>query len=151
MRLKKPFRLSHVALYSKGWYETSDDVVSDLIKILKLDDYSPFDKNDVLRILLSNYEESFEINLIDFISSINQHNCWKHGYYTKNCEWVKEHETLPEYDMYMAVIYKILSDIRFIERNSWVVKFPKYSKNLKRPEHIKIRTLFEFFGKKNKS
>jgi hypothetical protein len=48
MRIKKPFRLSHVALYSKGWYETSDDVVSDLIKILNLDDYSPFDKNDVL-------------------------------------------------------------------------------------------------------
>jgi hypothetical protein len=46
------------------------------------------------------------------------------------------------------VIYKILSDIRFIEGNSWNVRFPKYSKNLKRPEHITIRTLFESFGKK---
>ena len=38
------FKLSHVVLYAKGWYQKSDDIWKDLKKILNLDDYSPFDK-----------------------------------------------------------------------------------------------------------
>jgi len=149
MNCKSPFYLSHVTLYAKGWYNRSEDIVSDLIKILKLDDYTPYDKNDVVLILLNAYEKSFNVRLVDLISSIHKYNCWKVGYYTKNAEWVKEYETLPEYDMYTAVIYKILSDLRFLEKKDWIVKFPKYSKEIPRPKNITIPSLIKHFVKTN--
>lgn len=146
--MKDKFKLTHVTLYAKGWYTHSDDVVSDLIRVLNLDGYSPFDKRDVLSILLSQYQKSFNVDLVDFVSSINSHNCWKVGYYTKNCEWVKDHQDLPEYDMYTAVIYTIISGLRFLSTEWWYPTFPKYSKENRRPEDISINKLYERFVKK---
>jgi hypothetical protein len=39
------FKLTHVVLYAKGWYNSSDDIYADLKEILKLDDYTPLSKN----------------------------------------------------------------------------------------------------------
>lgn len=147
--MKSQFPLSHITLYAKGWYNRSEDIISDLIKILALDNYTPYDKNDVVLILLGAYEKSFDVRLVDLINSIHKYNCWKVGYYTKNAEWLKEYETLPEYDMYTAVIYKILSDLRFLDKKDWVVKFPKYSKENQRPNNITIPTLINHFVKTN--
>lgn len=139
MKSIKPFKLSHVTLYAKGWYNKSNDVYTDLLNILKLDDYTPFENNDVIRILLYNYEESFNIKLIDFISDIHESNCWKVGY-PKDLK----------YDLYTAIIYKILFDIKYIEDKNWIVKCPKYSKENPRPSNIELKKVIEVFNKQPK-
>jgi len=143
MKIKNKFPLSHVTLYSKGWYNHSENIIFDLIKILELDNYSPFDQRDVVSIIMHRYEESFDIDMVNFINDIHPFNCWKVGYYTNRYEWVKDHQTLPEYDIYTAIIYKILSDIRFLTNTEWEIKLPKYSKENKRPENITIPRLIE--------
>jgi hypothetical protein len=146
--MKKNFSLTNVVLYAKGWYTRTEDPIKDLIKILELDDYTPFSKEDVVRILMSEYEKSFDIKLIDFINSIHKNNCWKVGFYTNECEWIKDFKSLPHWDLYTAVLYKILSDLRFLDKSRWNPKFPKYSKENPRPQDIKICTLYEHFAKR---
>lgn len=150
MILKEKFYLSHVTLYAKNWYRKTDSVFEDLRKVLILDDYTPFTDADVLVILLKAYERSFQVSLIDFINDVHQSNCWKVGYYVKGFDWVKNQENLKEYDLYTAIVYKILSDIRFLNNTQWVIKIPRYSKDFKRPEHITIKTVMEFFNYKQK-
>lgn len=153
-KIKIMIPLNHFILYSKGWYNQTDDVVQDLIKILQLDGFSPFDKNDVLFILVNRYEKDFKSNrLVDFISNIHPNNCWKVSYFTKgNCDWLNkdEQDKLPEYDYYTAVIYKIISHYRFFEvdKLDGELSMPKYSKENPRPKHIELKTVIERWSKK---
>lgn len=131
------FTLSHVCLYAKGWYVKTNDIFEDLKKFLQLDDYSPFDKSDVLSILIHRYEDIVDIDLLGFLSDIHKDNCWKIGY-PNNLE----------YDYYTAIIYKILSDIRFLESKYVKWKCPKYSKQNPRPKNIELKTVIERFNHK---
>jgi len=111
--------LKHVALYSKHWYKRTDDVWGDLIKCLEADDYQPQTKYDVLSIITNNVAPLFkqwgiEHYTMDLISSISPHNCWKHGYYTKDHRWAVER--WPElasktYDYYEATLWYFLSKL----------------------------------------
>ena len=149
MRMKNQFKLTNVTLYAKGWYEISENLFSDLIKMLELDNYTPFSRNDVVFIILNNYQKAFDVELVSFIDSINETNCWKVGYYTNNCDWVQNYESLPKYDVHTACIYKVLSDLRFITKEKWIPKFPKYNKTNPKPKKITICNLYEFFARKN--
>lgn len=149
MQIKDKFKLSHVALYAKGFYKRTDNVFEDLLEILKLDDYTPFDKRDVTIILMNGYQKCFDVDLINFISDIQDGNTWKVGYITKNSPFYKN-AVIKEYDMLEACVYKILSDVRFLTKDQFLVKFPKYSKKNPRPETIEIKKLYEFFVEKQK-
>lgn len=129
------FPLGHVTLYAKGWYNKSDDVFEDLKKILILDDYTPFSNNDVLSILINNYNKYFNINLLEFLSDLHKENCWKISYCAEN------------YDYYTAIIYKILSDLRFIEAQSFKKAIPKYSIQNPRSKNISLQKVIEVFNK----
>jgi hypothetical protein len=143
------FKLSHLTLYAKGWYENTDDVWGDLKKVLELDDYSPFTKNDIYSIICSRFSE-FDIRqseLKEVLYGIHPSTCWKYGYYTKGCDWVKDEGVLPEYDMPTAFIYYVLSTLRFIDNSKWDVVTPKYSK-MKKPKEITTKRVIEQFNKK---
>ena len=105
----KIFKLSHVVLYAKGWYVESDDIWSDLKQMLEYDNYTPFSNRDVFRIITnmfgkSNLDSNCN-NLLETLIGIQPAECWKYGY-----ECTKE-----TYDMSTAVMYYILSSIRFID------------------------------------
>jgi len=151
--METKFKLTNVVLYAKGWYKESNDVWEDLKQILELDDYSPFDKDDVYSIMLTAVQNSNIYRwteLKEVLNGINEANCWKFGYYTKNCKWVDESEKYPDYDMKTAFIYYVLSNLRFMETKYWNPKTPKYTK-LPKPEHIKIKSVYDFFVKKTYS
>lgn len=146
--MKEKVRLSHVVLYAKGWYERTNNIFDDLKKMLELDEYTPFTNGDIVSIIVNNYERSFNIKLSDFINDTHPDNCWKIGYYTDTCDWVKDYKSLPKYDYHTAVLYKILSDFRFIDNTKWDMKIPKYSKNNKRPKNIELKDVINQFNKK---
>lgn len=142
------FKLSHVVLYAKGWYCKTDNVWEDLKHILKLDNYEPYTNNDVLMIILRHYQnwKGENLRLIDFICDIHPQNCWKTGFYTKD-DWDKK--STQEYSMELACIYKILSDLRFIDSNEgWIKKVPKWSKEYPRPKNIELKRTIEIFNTK---
>lgn len=147
---KKIFPLSHVVLYAKGWYKQTDNIWDDLLEILKLDDYTPFDRDDVYNIIVSRFSEfdSHESTLRNVLFAISENNCWKVGYYTKgNAEWCKTpKEELPDYDMPTAFIYYVLSTFRFMPRDKWVVATPKYKKYPKNPL-IPLKKVIDNFKK----
>ena len=145
----KLFPLTNVVLYAKGWYKTTDNIWEDLKKILELDDYTPFSNNDVYSILISSFEkfDTQASNLREVLIGITPSECWKAGYYVKGHNWIKDEDTLPEYDMPTAVIYYILSSLRFLDNEQWIVRTPKYSKYPKNPE-IATKKIIEQFNKK---
>lgn len=142
----KIFPLSHLVLYAKGWYKNTDNVVEDLKKILELDNYTPFTKNDVYSIICNRFSEfdCRQSELREVLNGITKYECWKYGYYTNDCTWVKNYEKLPEYDMQTAFIYYVLSCLRFIDSNQWNKKIPKWNKYPKNTTNT-IKKLYEIF------
>jgi len=150
--MENTFKLTNVVLYAKGWYKQTDDVFADLIKVLELDNYSPFDKMDVYSIIISATQNSQLYRwteLKEVLNGIHPGNCWKYGYYTKdNASWTTTpKEQLPEYDMPTAFIYYVLSNLRFIDKTQWNPSIPKVTKYPK-ADHITIKSLYESFVKK---
>jgi hypothetical protein len=150
--MENKFKLTNVVLYAKGWYLRTDDVFDDLIKILELDNYTPFDKMDVYSIIISATQNSQLYRwteLKEVLNGIHPKNCWKYGYYTKdNADWTNTpKEQLPEYDMMTAFIYYVLSNLRFIDKSQWNSSMPKVTK-YPRASNITINSLYESFVKK---
>ena len=88
--MEQKFNLTNVVLYAKGWYKKSDDIWADLKKILELDDYSPFSKNDVYSIIAARFSEfdHRSSELFEVLKGIHPNSCWKYGYYVKeNSFW----------------------------------------------------------------
>jgi hypothetical protein len=145
------FKLTHVTLYAKGWYLRTNDIWDDLIKILDLDGYTPFDKMDVYSILLSEVQNSQIYRwteLKEVMNGIHPSNCWKFGYYIKqNSFWANKSESeLPEYDLQTAFVYYVLSNLRFMDNKNWTPAIPKYTK-YPRSKHITIRNVYDHFDK----
>ena len=152
MDKKEVFPLSHTVLYAKGWYEKTDNIWEDLKKILVLDNYTPFTKNDVFYILVSRFQElnCRQSELREVLIGIHPQECWKVGYYTKEVEdWAikEEQDTLKDYDMPTATIYYILSYLRFLGKDGWVEKTPNY-KLYPKPKNISTKKVIEMFNKK---
>lgn len=150
--MEQKFKLTNVVLYAKGWYKTTDDIWEDLKKILELDNYTPWDKNDVYSILLSATQASNIYRwteLKEVLMGIHPNNCWKYGYYCKsNADWstANSSKELPDYDMPTAFVYYVLSNLRFMENKYWNPAVPKYTKYPKKP-NITINQVFNFFVK----
>jgi hypothetical protein len=147
----KKYKLSNLVLYAKGWYHKTDDVWVDLFKILELDDYTPFTKEDIFSIIVSSLEKTnFEYRFNDLkevLFGIYPSECWKVGYYVKeNSNWSnKPKEELPDYDMPTAFIYYVLSNLRFLSNEHWIPKVPQYKKYPK-AKHITYKNVFEHFN-----
>jgi hypothetical protein len=149
----KQFQLSHLALYAKGWYLKTDDIWEDLKKILELDNYSPFSKMDVYNIIVSSFQDSELYRITDLkevLTGIHPSNCWKYGYYTNSCNWVKGFESLPEYDMSTAFIHYVISSLRFLKTEDFKFATPKYKLYPKNPD-ISLKKVIEMFNKPLKS
>jgi hypothetical protein len=148
------FNLSHVTLYSRGWYNRTDNVWEDLMEILKLDGYTPFTYNDVYNILIGAFQkiEGERFNeLREVLIGIIPTECWKIGYIHNGNKghWSKIEGNFKDYDMQTAVIYYILSSIRFMDNLNWKKVTPKYSKDNRKPKHISTQYLIEVFNNKN--
>lgn len=149
--MKEKFKLSHVVLYAKGWYEKTDNVWEDLKKILVLDNYTPFTNSDVFSIMVSSFQkiDCRQSELREVLFGIHPSECWKVGYYVKeNKDWARkeEQDSLPNYNMPTATIYYILSYLRFIDRENWEEKIPNY-KFYPKPKNISNKKVKEVFKK----
>lgn len=147
---KSKFPLTNIVLYAKGWYKRTDNVFDDLKKILKLDGYTPFTNSDVMSIIVNNFDK-FDIpasSLIQVLEGIHPNQCCKTGFYTNEHKWVKNYEKLPNYNYELAVIYYVLSTLRFLDNTQWDVKVPKVTKYPMGNE-ITIRRIYETFIKKH--
>lgn len=148
----KIFPLTHLVLYSKGWYKHSDNIWDDLKIILEMDGYTPFTKGDVYNIILNNFDkfDSRESELRQVITGIHPSECWKHGYYTNQYySPLEETKNLPNYDMPEALIRYVISSLFGIDNNQWCAKLPDYIHHKElRPNHITIKKLYNVFGKK---
>jgi hypothetical protein len=131
--------LTNTILYAKGWYKKSDNIIEDLKKILELDGYTPFNKNDIYSILLGRIEKHTAnwATTREILSGIHPKNCWKVGY---------EFENEKDYDMCMAFIYYIISNLRFVDNREWTSQMPLVTKYQK-ADHVTINSLYQHFIK----
>jgi hypothetical protein len=142
------FKLTHVVLYAKGWYNSSDDIYADLKEILKLDDYTPFTNGDVYSILLNSFNNwNHQSTSLDrVLMGIHPNNCWKVNYFTKGSPWSSTPDDNPDYDIPTAFIYYVMSVLRFLEPEYWTPTQPNY-KTQPKPKHITNKKVKEFFKK----
>lgn len=154
----KKFGLSHTVLYSKGWYCKTDDVFEDLIKILRLDDYTPFNKSNVFTILTreySDYMEGREGYLADFLTDLSPSNSFMYGYLTKQSRYASLYMSsvgdLDDWDYHTAVVHKILHHLKFMDVSNTTIKIPRYSKENPRPGSVSLKDVIEQFKGKGTS
>lgn len=112
-------------------------------KILELDNFDTFDKNDIYSIIISSVQSSELANcgLKELLNGISIENCWKIGYLHK------EKDNINDYDMKTAFIYYVLTQLRFMPDDKWTPKMPMVSKYPK-GKNITINMLYQMFGKK---
>jgi hypothetical protein len=113
------FWLKNVALYAKHHYVRSDDIIADLTKCLNADGYTPFGKHDICTIITNSCENIFmPKRLSNFIEDISPENCSRFGYYCKESRFIgyyDKREDLPSYDIIMATIHYMLSNLAHTE------------------------------------
>lgn len=135
------FGLMHTVLYAKHWYKSSDDIWSDLVKVLEADGYigtfegdSPEQiKNRVAYLLVIQLDRIPKLGslgrLPDFFESIKPYNSWKYGYYTKeNSNWStnsKEYDSLKSYDYNESVARYCLSYFAQLSREKGVLELTR--------------------------
>lgn len=142
-------KLKHVILYSKGWYKRTDNVWNDLKNILVLDGYTPVTNSDIFKIIINNLPDNYpSFDPKRLIFAIDPYDCWKFGYVVKGDSFFKGNESYAvEYDYCTSVIFYVLSELRFMERD-WYDFLPKpiYSHINKKPKDVKQSMLKEQFG-----
>lgn len=114
------FRLKHFALYAKKWYAQSDDIWADVKKCLEADQYTPFDRMDIISIVHRNVCRINKKNVEDFvfamIQEIHPNNCWKFGYYTEDHQWENNKGCTVKYDYETAILYYYKSIVNMSDR-----------------------------------
>jgi hypothetical protein len=100
------FTLQHVVLYSKGWYTTTN-IWADMKACLSADRYSSdlMSNKDITQVILGQFERLCNTNvnkLSVFIDAIQECNCYRYGYYTKNNVFNIKTETV--YDLNESIV-----------------------------------------------
>lgn len=126
----KKFPLGHVALYAKNWYKRYDprgrgknkSIFDDLRICLTHDNYSGeyFSDAQVASIIASKVCENLKssrLEIIQILSGISPHECWKSGYYTLECSWIskEQKEYLKPYNYNEAIVRYFLSVLSMTE------------------------------------
>lgn len=151
--MEKKFKLLHTILYAKDWYKRSNNIWDDLKIILTLDGYNGelMTKTDIVSIILINcqlLDVKCFTDLLEFASGIDKNSAYKNGYEYQGMSFQKQGTSYPEYDMYEAIIYYCISNLRFIETDLYgKLPHPDYVKGLKRRKGISNKILNEFFKK----
>lgn len=127
------FLLTHLVLYSKGWYKKYNvkskrkTIWDDLKIIMALDGYSGeyMNQTDIFNVILNNISNSCLVNhrpftIPELIHNIQPDNSWKYGY--------RVQFQSSEYNYQESVIRYIISELTFIENKDWNVALPNYSK-----------------------
>jgi len=136
------FRLSHLCLYAKGWYQKTNDIVKDLQIVLSLDGFSGdlFSKREIASFMISKCEK---IDIVHFstskvVAGLEPSQTFKTGYVHNLTPkyFVREDEQLQDYDYCLAIIYYCLSGLSMLDNEKWVRDVPIYGKGLEKPEHI---------------
>lgn len=157
MKNKNKFELSHVVLYAKGWYQKTDDIFRDLRFALTLDDYSGefFKDKEIIYKLLSECEklDGYRFKLSTIYNKIQPRNTAMYGYnhnLDQNIYGVYENIHENVYDFNLAILYYIISELRFIDKDSWNTVKPIYGKGLSKPKDITNKQVDEMFKVKDK-
>ena len=143
---KKQFSLGHVTLYAKGWYNSTNDIWHDLSQMLQLDDYTPYDNQDIWSVIVRRFNNECDINIVDMLDSISPDNCWKIGYKTNNQNWGENYLNNPIYDLETASLYYIMSQLRFKASGEYKRVVPKYTKLNPRPKGICLKHVIDVFN-----
>lgn len=142
--MNNKFKLGHVVLYAKDWYQKSDDIWADLKQMLIYDDYTPFTNNDIFNIITARIDDvdlGNQFKLSSIFSGIHPRECWYYGY-----ECTKEN-----YDVQLAFLHYILSVLKYLSKDQYEFKIPKYDKTTPRPKDIELKTVIKFFNKNKKN
>lgn len=148
------FELSHVVLYTKKWYHATDDIFRDLRFALTIDGYSGeyFKDLDIIYKLLSECEklDGHKFKMSTLYNNIQPYNTFMFGYthnqtpeYVRNTNNIEDYQN--DYDFNLAILYYIISSLRFIDTNSWIHVHPIYGKGLSKPHRIKTEDVNEMF------
>ncbi|MDA3780343.1 MAG: hypothetical protein PF487_09040 [Bacteroidales bacterium] len=116
------FSLTHVALYSKHWYNHSNNIIEDLSKCINADGFyiSPVSGeifNIIFNKLINAEVLDMKTNLISLINDASPKNSWKNAYYTKDS--ICNPNPKIEYDYYTALIYSCIYYIQNLEKDQW--------------------------------
>lgn len=130
--MENKFTLSHVVLYAKGWYQESNDVWEDLKKVLELDNYTPFTENDILFIIISNFQDAYLGNSNNCLFNV--------------IAGIENNMIIYENNYRLALINYIITSLRFTESKYYTTVVPKYSKELRRPKHITVKSVIDCFN-----
>lgn len=149
------FSLQHIVLYAKGWYQRQEDeqgLIEDLQKCFTADDYSGefFKKRDCASMLIHHLEKlpiTPSRNTISAVlDGIDEKNCWKFGYVTKNNTWNSDNSKYPDYDQDIAIIKYCLSQFNFLSNKEWDVIKPDFEKVLPMKNGITEEQVEEIFN-----
>lgn len=159
------FSLQHTVLYSKGWYKRYDirgkrkTIWDDLQVVLEADGYvgtfngdSEVQKiNRITYLLVKQLDripkKGYRGTLPDFFESINEYNCWKFGYYTKNNSFwsSRKVDDLPNYDYNEAVAWYCLSFFSLLTKDEFESIKPD-SNVLPLSNGVKSKSIKELWG-----
>jgi hypothetical protein len=147
-------KLSHVVLYAKGWYHSTDNIVRDLQFALTLDGYSGefFNKGNLANILVESCSalsnEIFHFKTTEILNGIRPEFSYKTGYYHNSSpDWCTRDEWRKgDYDYDLAIINYCLSGLRFLDKERWNPIKPTYGKGLGKPYRIKKKDVEEMFA-----
>jgi hypothetical protein len=117
-------KLKHFALYTKGHYVMTDDMIADLRKCFDADGYCGeyMTKHDMVTVLTKNIApllRDAEHMVSQLLEGIDPRQCWKRGYY-HSTDYREPAARLRDgdlhnqpYDMYIATIKFYMSEVRF--------------------------------------
>lgn len=132
--MNEGFGLNHVVLYSKGWYETGD-FWTDIRKCLECDGYaaSLFTDWECCGCILAQFDMLERIpafnGVLSFFNGIQEENCWKIGYVTKDSPFNPrkiDKSILPKYNTYEAAIRYCLSRFHILKHDQVKLTEPDF-------------------------
>ena len=155
----------HMILYCKGWYK-SDNMIEDLKKIIsiwylvKTEDMNESYVVCRLFTIIKEYQNQLfkgNYDLLYFLSDIAPENTWNYGYTHSSAYglYASIDKTLPPYDYWTAIVYKMVSMIRSLrvinDDGSYIVKTPRPdTKVLPFADHITEEKIEQFWSEKEK-
>ena len=147
------FSLQHVVLYSKHWYERTDDFWADIKKCLTADGYCGeyMTNNNAANVILKQFERippRHDNSISAVVFGIMEHEIWKCGYYTNSCKWVKDYDKLPEYEVLHAIVSYCLSSFCNMETKYWTPVAPDTKNVLPLRKGTTKKHVKEMFTKK---
>lgn len=146
----KKINLTHVVLYSKGFYHYSDSIWEDMKKCLSLDNYNGeyMSNNDILYVIIENLDIlrfKSKVSTINLLSGIHPSNTDKFGYITNSSLFKKEGVVYPDYNYEEAILKYCLSVFRYLKKDEWDLGRPDFDNCLPKCNRISMEDVENMF------